>query len=282
MTVGVGSALTDDLYIAHYFVDEAGDLSLFDAKGRPLRGTNGVSRTFMVGAGRLMEPHPERVEIALRELRETLLADSYFRGIHSMDAARGKTAASFHAKNDHAEIRREVFRYIATLPLTMYVAIRRKECLEREAKARFAATAKRLDEGAIYDDLVVKVFQDRLYKGDENHIVFARRGKSARNIALEQAIGLAKAGSDARWQREMDRPTAVRSSTPSESPCLQVVDYCLWALQRFVERDEERFFNYIADKFRLVLDCDDTREQHFGRFYGASYPLCREKLMPVL
>ncbi|MBF0290716.1 MAG: DUF3800 domain-containing protein [Nitrospinae bacterium] len=35
---------------------------------------------------------------------------------------------------------------------------------------------------------------------------------------------------------------------PSQNPMLQVVDYCLWALQRYYERGEERYIEYIWGK----------------------------------
>ena len=43
--------------VSYYFVDEAGDLSLFDRRGRVLLGTPGVSKFIMVGAAWL--PNPE-------------------------------------------------------------------------------------------------------------------------------------------------------------------------------------------------------------------------------
>lgn len=35
--------------IRNYYVDEAGDLTLFDKKGKVMLGKNGVSNTFMIG-----------------------------------------------------------------------------------------------------------------------------------------------------------------------------------------------------------------------------------------
>lgn len=40
----------------------------------------------------------------------------------------------------------------------------------------------------------------------------------------------------------------VNGAYPSQSPMLQVVDYCLWALQRYYERGEERYIEYIWGK----------------------------------
>ncbi len=39
---------------------------------------------------------------------------------------------------------------------------------------------------------------------------------------------------------------------------MQVADYCLWALQRFYERREDRFLNLLTPKIGLIHDVDDT------------------------
>jgi hypothetical protein len=45
--------MTDPLNIARYFVDEAGDTTLFNRRGKVIVGSEGVSPLFMVGVGRL-------------------------------------------------------------------------------------------------------------------------------------------------------------------------------------------------------------------------------------
>lgn len=77
----------------HYFVDEAGDAVLFGGLGKVLIGSNGCSRSFMLG---LLDVHgPERLATELAELRKNLLADSYFKGVPSMQTYERKTALSF-------------------------------------------------------------------------------------------------------------------------------------------------------------------------------------------
>lgn len=132
------------------------------------------------------------------------------------------------------------------------------------------------------DDLVTRLFKERLHLADENRIVFARRGKAKRNVALRAAIQLAKQEFEARWKKGIDRPTTVSSSVPSETTCLQVADYFLWALQRLVERREDRYFAVMSDQYRLILDRDDYRHTRYGAYYTSKNRLTLEKLMPVL
>ena len=58
---------------------------------------------------------------------------------------------------------------------------------------------------------------------------------------------------------------------------MQVVDYFLWALQRFYERGEDRYLNFVWPKTVVVHDMDDNREAAHGVFYTKSRPLTLEE-----
>lgn len=264
--------------IAHYyFVDEAGDLNLFDKKGRVLLGTPGVSNYFMVGVAHI--PDSELARAKFDALRAQLLADPFFKGVPSFQPEQKKTALFFHAKDDLPEVRREVFKILPDLGVKIQVAIRRKEVLAREAQALFRYGNK-LRWQDVYDGLVMRLFRNLLHKADENRIVFAYRGKSARKDALEHAILKAKRNFAEKWGVFHNKPTLIRSGHPSEFAGLQVVDYYLWALQRLYETGEERFFASVAKDFRLVMDIDDTRLKPYGAWYSDSNPLTLEKIQP--
>lgn len=264
-----------------YFVDEAGDLTFFDNRGRSLLGQDGVSSCFIVGAALIHEP--EALAENLNQLRESLVSDPYFAGVPSMSPRTRKTAVAFHAKNDLPEVRREVFRVLRDFEVEVYAGVRRKRIVMEDLRAHFKQTGRKLRSDFIYDELVTSIFKDRLHRGSTNHIVFARRGKSDRNVALTKAIEIAKRKFELRWRKGIDRPTTVVSSTPSDNVGLQVADYYLWALQRLIERRESRYFDLLAPAFKLVIDRDDRRRHGYGEYYTASSnPLSLEKLMPVI
>jgi len=193
----------------------------------------------------------------------------------------GKTAKCFHAKDDLPEVRYEVFKLLRKQGAKVQVAVRRKRQLAEEAQRRFRTTGRRVSEHDIYDDLVKRLFKNLLHKADQNHIVFARRGKSPRQDALERAIRKAQRNFESSHGISTDRPTVLRSNYPSESAGLQVVDYYLWALQRLYERGEDRFFRSLASGFRLVMDLDDTRSRAYGEWYSDHNPLESGKIAPV-
>ena len=260
----------------HYFVDEAGDLTLFDRRGRELVGQPGVSRYFMLGVAFL--PDPALAYQKLEALRAALLSDPYFRGVPSMQPGAKRTALAFHATDDVPEVRREVFKLLPSLSPKVQVVVRTKSALVTEARALFAENGAKLREADIYDDLVKRLFRNLLHKADDNVIVFARRGKAARKEALEDAIRKAKRNFAMRWGKSHDRPTAILPGHPPEHVGLQVIDYYLWALQRCFEANEDRYFSLLADHYRLIVDFDDKRQKGYGTYYTDKYPLSLEKI----
>ena len=219
--------------VKHYFVDEAGYLNLLNKRGRIVVGNEGVSHCFMVGLVDL--PDPELAHSKLEELRQRLLADPRFRDMPSMQPEAKKTALFFHAKDDPAGVRLEVFRLLPSLGAKAIVAIRRKGPIAKRHQIAYGATRRKFDRNAAYDELVSRIFEGKLHSADENRITFARYGKTNREPALEAAILKAKRAFDAKRSKRPDKPTTVSSAYPHESAGLQVADYYLWALQRMYE-----------------------------------------------
>ncbi len=264
---------------ASYYVDEAGDFTLFNRRGVPIVGRHGVSKCVMVGVAHVEDP--VAAHDALEGLRHNLLQDPYFRKVPSMQPGARKTAACFHAKDDLPEVRREVFHLLQQLNVKVQVAIRRKDILAEHAKTRMRLGGKKLTANELYDDMVKRLFKNLLHKNDTNIITFAQRGKTDRQQALSSAIQRAKSNFERKWGCEIDKEIALRSLKPSEAVGLQIVDYYLWALQRLYERYEDRFFLLLAPRFRLIMDLDDTTKKPYGEWYCDTNPLEMHKIRPV-
>ena len=197
----MASADDSDRVVIHYFVDEAGNPTLFDAKGKILVGTEGCSSYFMLGKVDIDEP--ELMARELEELRARLLADPYFKGVPSMQAAERKTALAFHAKDDVVEVRREVFSLLMRHEVRFYAVVRDKQkvlAFVRQQNER--DPTYRYNENELYDSLIRHLFKRRFYQADHFRIWFARRGRSDRNKALTAAIEQAQGGLSTRpWRR---------------------------------------------------------------------------------
>lgn len=258
--------------IIHYFVDEAGDPTLFNSKGRIIVNENGCSNYFILG--KLEIDDPAGVESALEALRAELLADPYFKDVPSMLPGNGKTAVAFHAKDDLPEIRREVFKLLRQQSVRFYAVVRDKLELAsyvQQQNARDATYRYRQDEQ--YDLLVKELFRKLHHMADEVRICFARRGNRSRNTAFRAALGQASKAFERSFGFPHPATNEVISSTPPKCVSLQAVDYYLWALQRFYERREERFLESIWHQVGEIHDLDRIADGKRGVFYTKKRPL---------
>lgn len=256
----------------NYYVDEAGDPTLFSGRGRVLVGEEGCSRFFMLGV--LSVPDPASLGKDIGELRAALLADPYFKNVPSMQPERRKTALAFHAKDDLPEVRREVFRVLLKHELKFLAVVRDKASVLRYVQQRNSVDdAYRYRSNELYDSLVSRLFKDRLHLSPEVTVSFARRGSSDRSQALKAALDKARERFAVKWNKEVLSTVAVRLSTPLHDPALQAVDYFLWALQRHYERQESRFLELVWPKVGLVHAVDETHRLPYGEYYTKKKPL---------
>jgi hypothetical protein len=245
------------------FVDEAGDTTLFARHGKVLAGSEAVSRFFMVG--RLEVADLPALQADLDALRSQLLADPLLKSVPSMQAATGKTALFFHAKDDVPEVRHAVFSCLLRHELMFTAVVKDKLALLHEVREREKQDEKyryKADGHEVYDELIAALFGRLGQFGVQREITFAVRGSKPRTQALRQVLD----DIDVDFQRELGFTphghTQITSSFPAQSAGLQACDYLLWALQRFYERAEERYLTALWPKFNRVVDLDALWAAH--------------------
>jgi hypothetical protein len=241
----------------HYFVDEAGDTTLFGRYGKPLVGTTGTSRFFMVG--RLEVDDFAALDAALAALRAQLLADPLLNTVPSMQPAAGKTALFFHAKDDVPEVRHAVFTLLLQHDLRFSAVVKDKQALLAEFQQRRVDDPKvryRADGHELYDQLIARLFERFGAFGAEREVTFAVRGNKERTATLRGVLDEIDNGFSSAFGFAPHGQTRVHSSFPHKSAGLQACDYLLWALQRFYERGEARYLGALWPQFARVLDLD--------------------------
>jgi hypothetical protein len=127
----------------------------------------------------------------------------------------------------------------------------------------------------LYDFLIRQLFRDRLHQNDDYEIHFAKRGKADRTAALRLALETARQRFTEKWGKTSAVTINVLASNSESAAGLQSADYFLWALQRFYERGESRYLDYLWLLFRLVRDIDDTRRNKYGEYYTQKKPLIK-------
>ena len=253
-----------------YFVDEAGDTTLFGRFGKVLVGTDAVSRFFVVG--RLEVDDPQALEADVAALRTQLMADPLLQAVPSMKPDAGKTALFFHAKDDVPEVRHAVFKLLLQHELRFSAVVKEKHHLLADVRGHEAVNAEyryKADGHEIYDDLIARLFGRFGEFGAQRHITFAVRGSKPRTAALKTVLDNIDKGFEGDFGFAPHGRTVVHSSFPPKSAGLQACDYLLWALQRFYERNEERYLQAMWSKFTRVLDLDAPAPKTKGKpVYG--------------
>lgn len=250
-----------------FFVDESGDSTFFDRHGNVIVGQEGCSSYLLIGYVRT--DAPKEVRTALNDLRKRLAGDPLFAGIPSFH----KTLTAFHAKNDSPEVRAEVFRLLRDLPLKAQFIFARKRI--RTFRSTFHSK-----EGEFYDHLVTHLFKRSLHLATENRIVFEKRGSRPRQIPLTEAVMKASEKFEQTYGKGQKTQVKVECHSPVGEPCLQAVDYFLWAVQRVFVRGEDRFYRALESQIEFVWDLYDT-ENYPNNIYTKKNALKVGKFSPL-
>lgn len=251
----------------YFFVDESGDTTFYDRKGNWIVGKeNGSSKILLMGFIRTTEPKYLRKK--LNDLRLELINDEYLKEIPSMK----KTAVSFHAKDDCSEVRYRVFQLLKDLPFSCNIVVARKN---KKVFEKFNGNTQNL-----YDSLITNLFKNILQLSVNNYIYIATRGSKKRQEPLEEAIHNSLLYTETTLNKEINSLQKVLPQTPSDEICLQIVDYCNWAIQRAFVQGEMRYYNYLKDKFGLIVDLYDYKDKWLN-FYCKKNPFDLSKISPL-
>jgi len=249
------------------FVDESGDPVFFNRKGKDLVMSGDASPVFIVGFFETKDH--TAITRRLRTLREEIESDDYLRGIPSVV----KSVKHFHAKDDCPEVREKVFKAIKDMDLEAYIIVARKEAAQFIKK--FGGKDRNL-----YSYLVEKLFENRLHLHSEMDIYFSKMGNIIRENNMRQALEKAMHTFKEKWGKENNTDIRIFIQEPSEIVPLQVIDYLLWTVYRVYTSNEMRYYNFISDKIKLVIDIFDSK--HYpNNYYTKKNPLDTKKISPL-
>ncbi len=250
----------------YFFVDESGDSTFFNKKGECLLDQNLVSPILILGFITTNDPISLRRELI--RLKEEIITDEYLQAIPSLT----KTKIAFHAKDDAPEVREKVFKLLKTL----------------DYKAEFIVARKRLDifikrhkkdEDIFYNELIARLFERKLHK-QNNVIYFSKRGNKLKQKHIESAIQTAVINFEYKHNTKVESDTKVLVQVPSDEPCLQIIDYMNWIVQRAFIRQEMRYFDYLREKVSFICDIYDF-DKYPNSFYSKSNPFDAKKITPL-
>ncbi len=257
----------NDVKTQYFFVDEAGDSTFYDRYGRYIVGKEGCSKILLLGFIKTTNPEPLRN--AIFKLHEEIKNDEYLKDIPSLK----KSHLAFHAKDDTPEIREKVYKTILGLDFKAEFIVARK--IENIFKVRHKGK-----ENLFYDDLIIKLFKNKLHVAEQIFIYFAVRGNKTRQAPLEEAIQTAKNSFETEHKMKIDSKIAILPQSPYGEACLQIVDYMNWAIQRAFVRGEDRYYKFIESKVKFVCDVYDT-DKYPNNFYSRGNTFSINKISPL-
>ena len=160
----------------------------------------------------------------------------------------------FHATTDKQAVRNEVFAAIAKHPFTIQATIMEKSKAQpqvRTSKPRFYKTG--------YFFHFMHGASKQLIRDCEALVTTASLGNRKERAAFQAAVD------DVMRQTNQTRKWKADFMPCHADPCLQVADYCAWAIQRKWESDfgDQRSYDLIKDRI--------TYEYELWRHGGAHY-----------
>ena len=259
----------------HRFLDEMGDTT-FWGKGRQLiLGQEGVSHSFGLGIVKFNRPIKEICE-EVQALQTEIEADPLFNTLPSVQKRIKQGGFFFHACKDTPDVRAVFMRYIRQLDCQVEAVVARKipALFEKNHHDR---------EDEFYADLLSHLIKHRLKRPGKLVLNIAARGSATRDKSLNHALELALQRAEKRWQNEtMHAKVVFNVQTPLTEPLLNIADYLCWTIQRVFERGETRYYDYLQERIRLVVDLYDF-DNYAGskNYYNHKRPLTpQNKLSP--
>ena len=248
---------------AWYYVDESGDPTFYDRRGRSLLG-NGSSQYLILGFVQI--PNPSLARQKLLECQAEVLQNPAFQAFPSLE----RTARELHAKDDHAKVRDYVFNRI----------------LELDFKAQFVVARKDItifhnnyqgNEQGFYDYLIARLFENVVHLHEQNGIVFARRYNKERRDPLRAAIQQGITRFTERCGIHPPTTVDVTAQIFEGEPCLAIIDYMLWAVQRVFTRLEWDYYERVEEKISMLRVLDHEWPLSTRRWFHRDKPLSKQK-----
>ena len=256
----------------HCFLDEAGDTTFYGKGERLLLGTKGVSQSFSMGMITI-RGDLTGVRQNILELQRKIENDDFFNAVPSVLKKIKEGGFYFHATDDVPEVREKFFRFIKDLDCSAEIVVARKipDLYSKKHNGR---------ETEFYADVLSHLIKDKVLSEGKLVLNIAQRGNSTRNTNLQTALKKAISKTSQSPNADMAcRSVIFNVQTPKKEPLLNVADYLCWSVQRIFERGEVRYYDYLKEKIRLVVDLYDF--ENLKNEYTPQKPLmAKNKLGP--
>jgi len=208
----------------------------------------------MLNLGMVILKDKSAIRKAIIQFTKQIKSDPLYASIHSV----AKHNWYLHAKDDHQEVRAKFFEFLRNLEgFRTYIVIGRKRLSTFQNKHNN-------NESEFYFDLVYHLIKDRLKYEDKYYQIFLSARKSNTQKALNSSIQKAIERDNKKRDTALKINYGFDIVRSIDTPELSIVDYMLWALNRYIIKGEARFFKALEHKFNLIIDLYDIEKFHGG------------------
>ncbi|MCU0468431.1 MAG: DUF3800 domain-containing protein [Arcicella sp.] len=256
----------DKLPKKYIFIDESGDASFYAKKKKLLVGTDGFQP--LLSLGMIMIEDKQTIHQELVDFADSIKEDVLFNSLHCVNDPKGWY---LHARADHTDIKLKMVEFLRKLDgFKTFIVLGRKRLSTFQNKHNN-------NESEFYFDLVYHLLKDRM--NDEGYfyqiILAGRTGSSS--IKLKEAIEKAIERDNSFRKNQIKIQFECKTAPSSLTPELSIVDYMLWALQRYIFSGEARYFKALQNKFSLIIDLYDLKNFGKNYYHRTKNPFTTEK-----
>lgn len=230
----------------YFFIDESGDAAFY-AKGKKLLiGQEGFQPLLLLGL--IVVDDKKAIRDFIVSFQNEIKNDPLYNTLKCVADPKGWY---LHARNDQIDIRSKFTETLRKQDgYKSFVVIGRKRLSTFENKHNS-------NESEFYFDMVYHLLKDRL--NDENYyyqiFLSSRTGSSTEKLkdAIDRAIFRDNERRKVTLNIRYNCVTVPSYTTPE----LSIVDYLLWALQRYILSDDNRYYLALQSKYNLIIDLYD-------------------------
>lgn len=258
----------------HRFLDEAWDTTFywkwtknnFFWKIRPnIVWTNGVSKAFYMWSVKIKTDLNE-LRNKISELEKQIENNDNFKNIPSVKKRIQKFwKFFFHSKEDIFEIKEIFFNFLKEVDFSCEVIISRKKINIFENKHNWK------DE-LFYADILSHLLKNKFNNNDKIVFNIAKRWNSTKqkNIDLAKEKAIERAISNSKWKNiYQNKEIVFNVQLSNKDPLLSIPDYMLWAIQRLCEKWEIKYYDFIKEKYPVIIDIYDTDNfKNYWNYYN--------------
>jgi hypothetical protein len=255
------------------FCDESGCPELFGKRGKI--DLTKTSKYFLICQIRIDDCNLLKAYEKFDNLRNFISAD---KDLSNLNQFKEGAKFIFHACKDDHRIRNLVFTMLEDISYTCVVCIRRKDVLISKYEEIFAKTGEKISVNYLYQETIEKLFFPNIHtKGDINISFSNRSGIDVKNfphiLSLVETKILSNKDKFNIPELFPRRNVKIYNCSPKylktailnnieklDYVGLQIADYTLWALQRFLEKNDSFYLKILeySNKYRWIMDVEKS------------------------